>query len=430
MRNSFYIVSFPISSCCRLTIYLICLSTLTFFLYFTGVCNFNGKHGCLKCVTVGEYSHTSHTVVFSTTKSADRTDDGFRNKIYGAHHKSESPLLQLPIDMVKNFPVGDSLHLIDLGIMKRLITGWRDGNFGKYVTKWRASDINTVTTFLESCKLPSEIHRTVRGLDCLAYWKASEYRSFFFYLSIVILPEVLSPSAFTHFLMLYCGITICSNKSYLMYLPLAEKLLDTYVQRYKDFYGTDYITSNVHNLQHVTAEVELYGCLPTFSAYPFENKLNMIKRMLRHGKNPLSQVAKRLTEKTEYNEIYTNLRDNNEKGFPYLTRSKINILHFINFKMSTTVRDRYLLTIRSEIIEICSITEQLNVIIIKGRKLNNKEACFTYPIDSSRLNVYKSRSIQIDETTMVEIDPTEIKYKLVCILYGNYHYFIPLLHTV
>ncbi|CAH0760242.1 unnamed protein product [Diatraea saccharalis] len=268
---------------------------------FRGVCSFNGKHGCLKCVTVGTYSHTSHTVVFSDTRSPERSNEGFRNKLYGAHHKCNSPLLSLPIDMVANFPVGDSLHLIDLKIMKRLLIGWRDGNFGKYITKWRASDTEAVTLFLNQCKLPSEIHRSVRGLDSLAYWKASEFRSFFYYISIVILPDVLSPDTFSHFLTLYCGIGICSNTAYQYLLPRAEQLLRYFVQNYKDFYGATYVTSNVHNLLHVTAEVEMYGTLDTFSAYPFENKLYMIKRMLRDGKNPLSQVAKRLTEDAENN---------------------------------------------------------------------------------------------------------------------------------
>ncbi|CAG5038376.1 unnamed protein product [Parnassius apollo] len=51
--------------------------------FLKGVCNFNGRHGCLKCTTVGEYSHTSHTVVFSTKEDSPRTDENFRAKLYG-----------------------------------------------------------------------------------------------------------------------------------------------------------------------------------------------------------------------------------------------------------------------------------------------------------------------------------------------------------
>lgn len=68
-------------------------------------------------------------------------NEDFRLKRYGNHHKTDTPLLKLSIDIVEDFPISDSLHLIDIGVMKRLIVGWRDGNFGKLFTKWRARDI-------------------------------------------------------------------------------------------------------------------------------------------------------------------------------------------------------------------------------------------------------------------------------------------------
>lgn len=205
-------------------------------IFFAGVCNFNGKHGCHKCTTVGEYSHITHTVTFSESLCPERTNEGFRNKIYGLHHKNDSPLLNIPIDMVNQFIVADSLHLIDLGVMKRLLIGWRDGNFGKYITKMRASDIVLVSNFLCNCKLPSEVHRAVRGLDSLAHWKASEFRAFLHYLSIVILPDVMNNEAYNHFLTLYCSITICSTETYRTLLPLAKELLEHFVKFYKDLW--------------------------------------------------------------------------------------------------------------------------------------------------------------------------------------------------
>lgn len=49
-----------------------------------------------------------------------RTDENFRQRYQPEHHHVRSVLEDLPIDMVKNFPISDSLHLIDLGLMKRL----------------------------------------------------------------------------------------------------------------------------------------------------------------------------------------------------------------------------------------------------------------------------------------------------------------------
>lgn len=392
----------------------------------TGVCNFNGKHGCHKCTTIGEYSHTTNTVTFSESSFPERTNEGFRNKRYGLHHKYDSPLLNLPIDMVEQFVVGDSLHLIDLGIMKRLLIGWRDGNFKKcYITKWRADDIERVSSFLHNCALPSEVHRAVRGLDSLAHWKASEFRSFLHYLSIVILPEVMTNDALNHFLTLYCGITICSNGTYQHLLPLAKQLLEYFVEHYKDFYGSGYITSNVHNLLHLTGEVEKFGPLMTFNAYPFENKLFMMKSMLRSGKRPLAQVAKRMEENTD--EILCQKYNGNK--YPFVTTTnKRNVLNYEDFKISTKKKDSYLLTKKNEVVKINDIDNNNNTISLRGFIINNTEDVFTYPIKSSHFFVYKSRRHHNNSDFFLE--PKHIKCKLVFVEYKEFMYFIPLLHTM
>ncbi|CAG9790480.1 unnamed protein product [Diatraea saccharalis] len=365
--------------------------------FIKGVCNFNGKHGCMKCVTVGEYSHNSHTVTFPDTICSERTNDGFRNKLYGAHHKNDSPLLNLPIDMVKDFPVGDSLHLIDLGIMKRLLVGWRDGNF-------------------------------VRGLEHLAFWKGSEYRTFLFYLSIIILPDVLTSDVCAHFLKLYCGVTICSTERLLYLLPLAKEILEDFVKHYKDFYGADYVTSNVHNLIHITAEVERFGPLHSFSAYPFENELYSIKRLLRNGKNPLSQIANRIIEATtEFSILNPELSEKLDYPFLKANKNDRRVLHLKQYAVSSKTKDRYVLTTVNDIVEINNIVEGPTGIRIKGIKMSNKDDVFTYPIKSSHLHIYKVKNY--GSNSDIVLDPKDLLCKLVCLHHREYLYFIPLLHT-
>lgn len=116
---------------------------------------------------------------FPNSGCEKRTNERFRLKQYGSHHKRDSPLLELPIDMIEDFPVGDSLHLIDLGIMKKCLVGWRDGSFGTYKTKWCARDTQMVTEFLLACKMPSEIHRAVRGLMCYLIGRVQSFIHFF-----------------------------------------------------------------------------------------------------------------------------------------------------------------------------------------------------------------------------------------------------------
>lgn len=45
-----------------------------------------------------------------------RTDEKFRNQVDEDHHNEQTPLIELPINMIEDFVIADSLHLTDLGI--------------------------------------------------------------------------------------------------------------------------------------------------------------------------------------------------------------------------------------------------------------------------------------------------------------------------
>ncbi|XP_061519135.1 uncharacterized protein LOC133394125 [Anopheles gambiae] len=113
--------------------------------FIKGVAYFNAKNGCLKCKCVGEFNHDSNTVVFRGINAPLRTDKEFREASQTAHHKILTPLLLLDnFDMIQNVIIADVLHLIYLGIMRRLLFGWRDGTLGKY-TKWASSTIEQIS---------------------------------------------------------------------------------------------------------------------------------------------------------------------------------------------------------------------------------------------------------------------------------------------
>ena len=61
-------------------------------------------------------------------------------------------------------------------------------------------------------------------------------------------------------------------------------------------YGNSYGVYNVHVLTHLTCFVKLLGPLDVWSAFPFENNLNMLKRSLRSPVNLSAQLENRYFE--------------------------------------------------------------------------------------------------------------------------------------
>lgn len=85
----------------------------------------NSYYGCERCVQEGVW--LNHRLNYTDTNSALRTDENFREQTYTDHQKvDESSLLQINVGMVSQF-VLDFMHLVCLGVMRKLIWLWMKG---------------------------------------------------------------------------------------------------------------------------------------------------------------------------------------------------------------------------------------------------------------------------------------------------------------
>lgn len=210
------------------------------------------------------------------------------------------------------------------------------------------------------------------------------------------------------------------------------------------------MTSNVHDLAHLVDDVIKFGELQSFSAYPFENMLGYIKRLLRNGRNPLAQVAKRLTELTRVDGSANNIvsessklvlsKPNHGKDVPLnfqLTAKNGNELEFYSkiemadFVLSTDTANRWFLTQKNEIVCLKNILSVQNNVSLFGSPMIKTTAFFEKPIKSSALHIYAADFFADENNTDNQsFDITDIKCKLVRIQYDdNIDVFIPLLHT-
>lgn len=156
------------------------------------------------------------------TNAPLRTNESFRSQENKEHHHDKSPMEELPIDMVRDIPL-EYLHLILYGIMKRLLKLW------VYGTKYFKLSATVIDEISEKHKQaggtkPSEINKPNRSLNCLSFWKATEFRTFLLKTGPVALRGHLTEEMYNHFLALHCAVTICSSESLLKYLSVAKFL--------------------------------------------------------------------------------------------------------------------------------------------------------------------------------------------------------------
>lgn len=340
-------------------------------------------------------------------------------------------MLKIPnLNLIEDIIVGDRLHLIDLGAMKRLLLGWRDGTLG-YATKLSWQQTDQISQMLAGIELPSEIHRKLRGMDCLPYWKGSEFSSFLHYASIVVLKDFLPADAYNHFLLLFCSITMLSSNIYKSNWHVAREMLKKFITEFMELYGEQYITSNVHNLQHIVDEVERFGPLNTFSAYPFENALQRMKHLLRSGWKSLEQVLNRLSEIDSKEYYHTTEKSKKHKqNYPSIRvcRNKKVLDVNENCFFDSSNRNGWFLTHKSQIVRFDYVLES-SQLEIYGKVVSSKQDFFTYPHASSFLNIYLSNKKSLSNIKS-KFNCSEIKCKLVAIEWGDHFVFVPLIHTM
>lgn len=398
---------------------------------FSGIVYFNGRNGCQNCTVVGTYHKTMSYPQIDCNR---RTNESFRDRIDSKHHHKYSCLELLPIDMISDFVIADPLHLLELGIMRRLLRIWIAGEIVKDL-KLPKNDVKALENLLLECNesRPKEIHRSIRSLGSMKYWKGSEYRTVLLYVGVVVLKGILQRDVYNHFLYLFCAVTICSSDVYKQLVPLAKTLFDEYVTTYIDLYGQHTVSSNVHNLCHVTENVERFGNLNSISTYPFENAARVLKLKLKRCDKSIEQASKRITEMNLNEKAKKPAAPLIELKYPFtsLQCSHILMYKFISIKnvvfSSRRFGDRWLLTKNDEIIEFKCAMNLKNEIVICGSPLKIKTDFFEKPFKSSFLHIYLCEK---ESGSDRPYKLNEIKCKMFCLCSNDKFVFVPLIHTL
>ena len=367
-----------------------------------------GYYSCERCIVKGSWNN--RVVFIDKEPYPPRTVQEFNNKLYLKHQSSITPLLKISnLNCVSNFPL-DYMHLVCLGIVKRMITFLKQGPRVCRLSNAMLQEVSNILNSLNG-KMPSNFSRQPRPLDEVERWKATEFKQFMLYSGPLALKCVVEKDVYEHFLTLHVSLSILlnsCNEYRTFYLDYAPQLINYFVMNAPTFYGNTFNVYNVHSLLHVHEDVRNFGCsLNEISAFRYENFMKTLKKMVRNANNPVVQIAKRLSE---------------IKNTTRIKSSKKRVI-------SIRLRDSCFL-LKNE--KFCLHKEKLseNCYRCHAFKLKQMENLYVKPIESKSLSIGVIKNMKSISFEECEVTVNDLARKVCMLPWKSGYAFFPLLHDI
>ncbi|KAF0705243.1 Uncharacterized protein FWK35_00037581, partial [Aphis craccivora] len=261
----------------------------------------SGYFGCEKCNEKGVYMSSS--VCFPDGNAELRTDESFLLRTNERHHMGVTPLLSIPgFGLVSSIPL-DYMHLCCLGIMKRilhfLVRGTLVPSLYNGSVRLSRDQINVINNRMKTVLkwMSSDFSRIPSDINDFHLYKATEFRQILINTGPYLFKSILSQTVYKNFIILNIFMRLlCCEKTVSSQNDLAADLAKNFLQSYCFIYGKGNASYNVHSIIHLANDAKKYGVLDNFSAFPFENYLQHVKKIIQSGPAPLVQLYNRIKE--------------------------------------------------------------------------------------------------------------------------------------
>lgn len=398
-----------------------------------------GYSSCTKCITEGDFR--CNKVCFPEINASLRTDLDFRLKTDENFHIGTTIVEEIPnFDLINNIPL-DYMHLVCLGVTRRLLYLWLfgDNRFRLENRKCQSISLNLENIFKKN--VPCEFVRKPRSLTYVKLWKATEYRELLLYTGPVVFKNFLRRDIYDHFVTLHVAIRVLCSNTLQDLFNYCQELLEHFVTAFALIYGTHNVSYNVHGLIHLVKDVKKFGPLDNFSAFKYENYLQTLKKLLKKYDKPLQQIVRRYFEH-EKNKVAEKLMTKETNHFTVDLKSIHTsgpLIHgCCNPQYKIIRKENMTLRIDVQADSCCALTDgtivlieniahnkDLNVDVIIGRKFLYKEDFYNIPCSSSLLQIFSVHSLgQLQMWPIKNIDTKYVKLPLL----ENKYVVLPLLH--
>lgn len=401
----------------------------------------SGFHSCTRCFIDGDYQKNRVCFPYSIRKSTLRDHNSYINMVDEDYHTSETPSILTKLndfDLVKSFPL-DYMHLVCLGVMKKLLLLWKSGPLKIRLPSKDIKDLSKSLLALNT-DISSDFVRRSRSLLEVGRWKAVEFRFFLLYSGPVVLKAKLNNECYSHFMSLSIAMIILLSPNHKSLVNYARHLLDYFVKQFQNLYGEYLVSHNVHTLLHLCDDYDQFGPLDQCSAFIFENHMKELKSLVRKHEKPLEQIINRYSEINSINVKTFKSVQSDEKPILKKPHSNgplidnvygvqynslfFNNIHIVIKKQKES--DSFILTKDGEVVKCVNIIEMNNNILIIGKKCNHALPFFIEPINSIKLDMYFVKNIS---ETLNYWNMTDIKRKMMIFNHGNKMIAMPVMHT-
>ena len=393
-----------------------------------------GYFGCDNCEVRGVYENRRMT--FPETDAVLRMDVRFDEMQNAEHHHGETCLKELNMGLVSNFPL-DYMHLICLGLVKKIILLWKSGPLNVRIGP---NAMRVISNFILKVgkHIPREFCRKGRSLVDIDRWKATECRTFLLYTGPVVLKGNISDVLYDSFMMLSVGVYILSSKELCNdYCHYTEDLFKRFINHFGATYGADQIIYNVQSLSHLPSHVRRFGVLDNFSSFPYENYLQTIKSLIRKPNFPLPQVIRRLTEQSQIVKQCKKIIVKQCKDHSTVTKkrhrhgpvprnmtncSQFEEIHLKDLFLSTKAGDNAIIANNCTYVIKNIITCNYHRYLV-CQKFTSRASFFNYPLNSELINIALVDGLERD---LVCLKPSDVS-KAVLLPYKDKFVSIPMI---
>lgn len=181
--------------------------------------------------------------------------------------------------MVADFAL-DYMHLTCLGVIKKLINLWiykgpLNVRLPSFVITQLSTSLSSLSPFI-TC----EFSRKPRSLNELCRFKSTESRQLLIYTGQIVFKNCLSDDCYKHFMTFNIAMTILLSDNMDNHTDFAQTLLKYFVVNFEQLYGKHLVSHNSHALLHIVNDYKRFGPLDNISAFPFENYMKSLKKII------------------------------------------------------------------------------------------------------------------------------------------------------